>query len=312
MICAYCGKEKRGTKEHIISSSVLDLFPECNITIDSDRKKSYANDPVIKDVCAECNNKRISYIDSYAKSMVESFFIKKYEPASEVAFEYDYVLIQKMFIKYAFNDSRSRHYDISFFNQEVIDWLANAENQIAQRNITIMAGLAINTSPVPDFVFGNRKIRWCRNPLLLSNSIIDFFDSDTGRMILRESNDIEHLQKQEMVYLFRLNSLQVILIGWNPNISDEELLQNLVFLRIQYPYTILDIDGKSTLKRCTSEITFHYEKLIDVTWGQGIFDDVSYMRGTFSDESQDYFKAMEQEWEKEERLIRESNLRKQF
>ena len=30
MKCAYCGREARGTKEHIISSGILDLFPEWN------------------------------------------------------------------------------------------------------------------------------------------------------------------------------------------------------------------------------------------------------------------------------------------
>ena len=34
MICAYCGKEAKGTKEHIISSGILGLFPECFATID--------------------------------------------------------------------------------------------------------------------------------------------------------------------------------------------------------------------------------------------------------------------------------------
>lgn len=34
MICAYCGKEAKGTKEHIISSEILELFPECFATIE--------------------------------------------------------------------------------------------------------------------------------------------------------------------------------------------------------------------------------------------------------------------------------------
>lgn len=33
MICAYCGKEAKGIKEHIISSEILELFPECFATI---------------------------------------------------------------------------------------------------------------------------------------------------------------------------------------------------------------------------------------------------------------------------------------
>ena len=41
MICAYCKKEAKPTKEHIISSGILDLFPECFLTIDSNRGKIY-------------------------------------------------------------------------------------------------------------------------------------------------------------------------------------------------------------------------------------------------------------------------------
>ncbi len=37
MKCAYCGKEAKGTKEHIISCAILDLFPECYITFDDAR-----------------------------------------------------------------------------------------------------------------------------------------------------------------------------------------------------------------------------------------------------------------------------------
>lgn len=56
MSCAYCGERSDYTKEHIISSSVLDLFPECFATIDNARGKAYASDPVVKDVCSVCNN----------------------------------------------------------------------------------------------------------------------------------------------------------------------------------------------------------------------------------------------------------------
>lgn len=59
MICAYCGRETKGTKEHIISCGILDLFPECYMTIDNGRNKIYPADPMVKDVCAECNNKKI-------------------------------------------------------------------------------------------------------------------------------------------------------------------------------------------------------------------------------------------------------------
>ena len=53
MKCAYCGKEARGTREHIISSAILDLFPECYITFDDARNAIHEADPMVKDVCAE-------------------------------------------------------------------------------------------------------------------------------------------------------------------------------------------------------------------------------------------------------------------
>lgn len=45
MICAYCGEESKCTKEHIISCSILDLFPECFATIDNMRGKVHQGDP---------------------------------------------------------------------------------------------------------------------------------------------------------------------------------------------------------------------------------------------------------------------------
>lgn len=99
MKCAYCGKEDKGTREHIISSGVLDLFPECFLTIDNSRKTSYTDDPVIKDVCEDCNNNKISYIDSYSKKIIGRYFLNKYKSNDEIEIEYDAALIQKMLLK---------------------------------------------------------------------------------------------------------------------------------------------------------------------------------------------------------------------
>lgn len=120
MKCAYCGKEAKGTREHIISCAVLDLFPECYITFDDARHTSHESDPMVKDVCADCNNNKISYIDSYAKDFISRYFRQKYNEDDCVEVEYDYVMIQKMLLKYAYNDLRSHKWDTSFFEQEII------------------------------------------------------------------------------------------------------------------------------------------------------------------------------------------------
>lgn len=101
MKCAYCGREAKGTKEHIISNGILGLFPEYFATIDGERGVVRQGDPTIKDVCADCNNNRISYIDLYAKLFIEKYFIKKYSKDDILNIEYDYSLIQKMCLKYA-------------------------------------------------------------------------------------------------------------------------------------------------------------------------------------------------------------------
>jgi len=108
---------------------------------------------MIGDVCAECNNHKISYIDSYAKQLIQKYFIQKYRPDDTVKFEYDYTLLQKMLLKYAFNDLRAHRDDISFFDRDTIDFLLNEEDTTPKREVTILAGLAVNTSTVPDYIF---------------------------------------------------------------------------------------------------------------------------------------------------------------
>ncbi|WP_018212221.1 hypothetical protein [Desulfitobacterium hafniense] len=143
MKCAYCSNEAPATKEHIISSAILDLFPECYLTVDENRKVIHASDPMVKDVCAECNNNRISYIDNYAKQLVQKYFLQKYEEDTALEFHYDYAMVQKILLKYAFNDLRSRKEDSSFFNKTILDFLMNENNNSPLNHVSVLAGLAV-------------------------------------------------------------------------------------------------------------------------------------------------------------------------
>ncbi len=300
MICAYCGQEAKGTREHIISSAILDLFPECFITIDNIRGKVHQGDPEVKDVCAICNNDRISYIDSYAKALIAKYFVQKYEKDDTIDFQYNYAMIQKMLLKYSFNDLRSQNGDISFFSEDILKFLTNKDISTPLKNITVLAGLAVNTSPAQDFMFGNIKIKWGKNPAFLSNSIIENINYETGEIKHRSENPHQEFKKMNFSYVFRFNSIQFLLLCWDADISDDDLQTNNVILQYQYPYTILNAQGHNDLSRCTSEMTYHFEMLIDVIWGQGIFDDITWMRGTYSDKSQKYIKEIEELWEIEE------------
>ena len=72
-------------------------------------------------------------------------------------------------------------------------------------------------------------------------------------------------------------------------------------LDVQYHYQVLNQENEITLSRHTSETTYHRIGLIDVTWRQGIFDDILLMRGMAKPESEQYFKEMTKEWEEYKR-----------
>lgn len=63
------------------------------------------------------------------------------------------------------------------------------------------------------------------------------------------------------------------------------------------------------LSRCTSEATYHHEQLIDVTWGQSLMDEISYMRGTFYGQSEKYYVEVQKRWYEEERKLVEEHPR---
>ena len=99
------------------------------------------------------------------------------------------------------------------------------------------------------------------------------------------------------------------MICWDESISDDELFQNKIVLERQYPYKILDMTGVSVITRCTSEATYHQEQVIDVIWGQRIFDKISFLRGTFTDDRQRILSLIENEWLKEEKALSEKHPR---
>ena len=197
-------------------------------------------------------------------------------------------MIQKMCLKFAFNDLRSRKKDISFFYYKIKHFLLHEEEQQPIKNMTILAGLAVNTSSIFDKMLLNRKIRWGDSPILLSNSIVENYDYATGQLILREQLDREELKDCVLSFVFRFNSLQLLMLCWNREIDDELLEKNNKILNFKYPYNILNNSGEIVLSRCTSAITYHLERLIDVTWGQAPIDCQSNISSNISEFIQKY------------------------
>lgn len=306
MKCAYCGKEAKGTKEHIISCAILDLFPECYITFDDAREKVHLGDPMVKDVCAVCNNQKISYIDSYAKNFIGRYFTQKYTEDDVVEIEYDYVMIQKMLLKYAFNDMRSHNADCAFFDEEMLHYLLNESDNSPKANVTVLCGLAVNVSPAPDAMFGNLKLRWCKDPVLYSNSMVRHINYETGQIYLNDDVPKENFPDLKVSYLFRFNSVQFLLMCWDK--ASDKIEQNDIVLSCQYPYYLMKQNNtKAVLPVCTDEFNYHHFEHIHVKW-DGLFE-VGLMRKLASGGKYQYKEAYEQEWRKEEENLKQQHPR---
>lgn len=56
-VCSYCGKNKKQSREHIYSKGLLLIFngvaPK---TIDRNRGNIHGGDPIVRDICEDCNN----------------------------------------------------------------------------------------------------------------------------------------------------------------------------------------------------------------------------------------------------------------
>jgi len=309
MKCAYCGEEKKATREHIISSGVLDLFPECYLTYDEHRGIIHGADPFVKDTCSECNHDRISYIDKYGKQFIEKYFLENYEKDAIVKIEYNYSMMQKLLLKYAYNDLRSKKDDISFFDNNILDFLKDGNDNKPLTNITILGGLAIDTTPVPGFMFGNKKLRWCKSPKFLLNSFVENFDMETGIIYLRKNVEFAKFDGLLLSYMFRFNSGQFILLCW-----DEEaggLVENLDIIKNSYSYIILNqLESSARLFRCTNETTYHLFGYIETSFEDSMMDAISRMRYKASSSGRYYLDRLNEEWAKEEILLSKEHERK--
>lgn len=298
MKCAYCGNEAKGTKEHIISKSVLDLFPECFITFDGHRNVIHEHDPMIKDVCANCNNNLISYIDSYANEFISKYFLNRTE--NEITIEYNYVMLQKMLLKYTFNDLRSKKMDCSYFDQEIISFILDQDNVSAKKYIFVLGGTVVNNSPLPDSFIGNLKLQWLESPIFYEVPCVRYLDYETGEVIIEDKPQFAHFNKLKLSALFRFNSGEFIIMCWDKEITDEELARQKVLLEVSYPYAILSDTDKDELPVCTDEISYVQPGYIHLKWD--FIHEVGFMRKYASDGFKERNK-LNNEWFDEEKKL---------
>ena len=309
MICAYCEKDKPTSKEHIISQAVLDLFPECDLTYDDVRGKVYKSEPVINDVCEECNNTKLSYIDSYAAEFISRYFLNTYNKNQTLEIKYKYSMLQKLLMKYAYNDLRVRNRDTSYFTKDVMEFILEEEKTILDKKVTILSGLAINTAVMPEFFMGNKKLQWIEKPVFISDSLIERIDYITGRVINRKKVEVLKIDGLQLSYLFKFNSGIFILLCWDDTSEKYKDYEDIIPLI--YPYKVLqpNDNGTAILERCTHAYNFYSINLIDTSVGMDLADQTNSMMSLDLDPDL-IRKNLSEEWFKFETRIREEHHKK--
>lgn len=105
--CAYCKSTTNLTKEHIFPSAIIKSFDIELLAMTDKSDYHFKGDPVIGDVCAECNNGILSQLDAYFVTCFKNQMLTPLKPGDEITFEYDYDLLLRELLKISYNSARA-------------------------------------------------------------------------------------------------------------------------------------------------------------------------------------------------------------
>lgn len=269
MVCAYCSKEEKLTKEHIIPDALLDIFAECDFTI---RGENYFKaDPIIKDVCFKCNNEILSELDNYGTNLIKKYFVSEYDPDTKLNIDYDYRLLSRWLLKIAYNGERSFKRNAELFLPYLEYIMGTTEEN---PKISLFAGLAIDTSPMLEYYHDNIKLQVITAPKFVGESILEPTDAfGTSFKIRKNMNDLNISELQES-FLFRFGSAIFLMLLWKDDSTLESLNSFEWIIQHMYPYKLLNKEqqGLTEIKRVTHAFNIHTLILIDTNIGMDFAD----------------------------------------
>lgn len=117
--CAYCGKNKKATREHVTPDFIYKLLKQqdgehlsWNSHFDTYKRNV---ESVIKDVCVTCNTDYLAKLDSYGQEFVETNNIHQATYLTNLILNYNYSLLSRWLLKIAYNSTRMTKGDNSTF-----------------------------------------------------------------------------------------------------------------------------------------------------------------------------------------------------
>lgn len=108
-VCAYCKAEGKMTREHLIPSWYIqtqDSSEGKRFFLEKAPGKFLQSDPVVKDVCGECNNVKLGSLDDYAKGLYFGAFLEDVYHGEKKAVRFDYESLLRWLMKVSFNSAR--------------------------------------------------------------------------------------------------------------------------------------------------------------------------------------------------------------
>jgi hypothetical protein len=104
--CAFCPSSGPFTKEHIWPKSLIQKYEELR-AFSPKTNTFYKGEAVIKDVCATCNNEKLSILDTYLSKIFDSSFGRILQPGESAQLKFDYELLLRGLLKISYNSARA-------------------------------------------------------------------------------------------------------------------------------------------------------------------------------------------------------------
>lgn len=104
-ICAFCDLDKKLTREHVFPDFFEKKREKEGLYYSASTKKYLPSAPVVKDVCAECNNVHLSNLDNYASILFSKFFNEELLSVKNIQFDRE--LLVRWLLKVLYNSARS-------------------------------------------------------------------------------------------------------------------------------------------------------------------------------------------------------------
>lgn len=109
-VCAYCGSTSNLTKEHLFPKCICERSGNSMISVarTDHGDKAVGGALQIGDVCARCNNQRLSALDDYICELHDRYFANIVHPGDRIDFQFDFDRLLRWLLKTGYNVARAR------------------------------------------------------------------------------------------------------------------------------------------------------------------------------------------------------------